>query len=84
MELSEAYQRCEAHCREGSEERLRQAEYRCKKEQFDRLGDVPWPPKAVRAYNRCRQLAARRENQRIRACLLPCKQQAGQYIWQGP
>jgi len=83
MDLSDDYKRCQTHCREGMDQRLREADYQCKKEQFDKLGDVQWPPQAVQAYNRCRLLAARRENLRLKTCLLPCKKQAGQYIWMG-
>ncbi|QPJ62690.1 MAG: hypothetical protein G3M70_12710 [Candidatus Nitronauta litoralis] len=78
------YKACQINCRKGMDQRIKNAEQKCKSELRKRYGSGQWPERAEKDFRRCRILAARQENNELRACLLPCKKQAGQNVWQGP
>lgn len=82
--VSTDYKACQVNCRRGMDQRIKSAEQRCKSELRKRYGQGQWTERAEKDFRRCRILAARQENSELRACLLPCKKQAGQHVWQGP
>ncbi len=82
--VTQDYKTCQINCRRGNDQQLKSAENQCKRELRKRYGDGQWSARADKDYNRCRILAARKLNNELRACLLPCKKQAGQNIWMGP
>ncbi len=78
------YKSCQVNCRMGMDQRVKSAEEQCKQELRKRYGSGQWPANAEKDFRRCRIMAARQENNKLRSCLLPCKKQAGQHVWQGP
>lgn len=83
-EITADYKACQVNCRMGMDERVKNAESECKQELRKRYGQGEWPESAEKDFRRCRILAARQENNRLRSCILPCKKQAGHHVWQGP
>ena len=83
VRIENDYQACLTHCREGQAEHLSRAEAQCRSE-TPKPRNGRWNSQAERDYRRCRLLAAREVNNALRACLLPCKKQAGKNIWTGP